>query len=144
MTPTVNNLSGPGPTLSWCKSSDVSLPSPDLVLFLDVSPTVARSRGGYGEERYEKEEMQRNVRSIFKILEEEFRNVPATTTSEEAGAKGTNSYGGGSSGVSAGGLRWVTIDADVTVGEVQSQIWDAVEPFVVSPFEAPIGRLWET
>ena len=35
------------------------------MLFLDISPEAARLRGGYGEERYEKEETQRKVREVF-------------------------------------------------------------------------------
>lgn len=45
----------PGLSYEWCKAPDISLPAPDLVLFLEVHPDVARERGGYGEERYEKE-----------------------------------------------------------------------------------------
>ena len=44
---------GPGdPLLSfeWCKSPEIGLPAPDLVLFLDIMPEKAKERGGYGEE----------------------------------------------------------------------------------------------
>jgi dTMP kinase len=50
---------------TWCKSPDVGLPGADLVLFLDVSESVAKARGGYGTERYEKIEIQRAVRKAF-------------------------------------------------------------------------------
>ncbi|KAG8983843.1 Thymidylate kinase, partial [Tulasnella sp. 427] len=60
-----------GLSFDWCVAPDVGLPSPDLVLFLDISPEAAKLRGGYGEERYEKEEMQRRVRENFKLLGEE-------------------------------------------------------------------------
>ncbi|PAV91941.1 hypothetical protein WR25_21733 [Diploscapter pachys] len=46
---------------SWVRQSDVGLPRPDIVLYFEVSPEVAKSRGGFGEERLEKEELQRNV-----------------------------------------------------------------------------------
>lgn len=49
----------------WCKAPDIGLPGPDLVFFLDVSESVAKSRGGYGDERYEKLEIQRSVRRAF-------------------------------------------------------------------------------
>ncbi|KAA8897775.1 hypothetical protein TRICI_006652 [Trichomonascus ciferrii] len=50
---------------AWCKSPDVGLPGADLVLFLDVTEDVAKKRGGYGSERYEKIEIQRAVRKAF-------------------------------------------------------------------------------
>ena len=56
--------SGEAPKLpfEWCRVPDIGLPAPDLVLFLDIAPEQARLRGGFGEERYEKEEMQARVR----------------------------------------------------------------------------------
>lgn len=54
-----------GLPFEWCRTPDIGLPAPDLSLFLDISPEKAKERGGYGEERYEKEEMQRRVRQIF-------------------------------------------------------------------------------
>ena len=55
-------------SMDWCKAPDRGLPKPDLVLFLDVSAEVAKTRGGYGEERYEKEEFQARVRKAFETL----------------------------------------------------------------------------
>lgn len=57
-------------TLDWCASPDKGLPAPDMTFFLDVSESVAQSRGGYGQERYEKVEFQRAVRKIFYELAE--------------------------------------------------------------------------
>eukprot|EP01121_Diplochlamys_sp_Union-15-3_P001693 TRINITY_DN11479_c0_g1_i1.p1 TRINITY_DN11479_c0_g1~~TRINITY_DN11479_c0_g1_i1.p1 ORF type:complete len:262 (-),score=51.24 TRINITY_DN11479_c0_g1_i1:43-750(-) len=54
-----------GVDLNWCKSSDKGLPEPDLVIYLDVSPNEAKNRGNFGEERYEKEEMQNRVSKIY-------------------------------------------------------------------------------
>ena len=34
-------------TIEWCKSSDVGLPAPDVVIFLDLSQEEAEQRGGY-------------------------------------------------------------------------------------------------
>lgn len=59
-----------GLDLGWCKHPDVGLPEPDKVIFLDVSEEVAMQRGGYGNERYEKLEFQRKVRSVFQQLRE--------------------------------------------------------------------------
>jgi dTMP kinase len=57
-----------GLPLAWCKAPDVSLPSPDLALFLDLAPEQAAARGGYGAERYEKEALQARVRALFKSM----------------------------------------------------------------------------
>jgi len=83
----------------WCIAPDVGLPAPDLVLFLDISPDVAKSRGGYGEERYEKDEMQQRVRDIFKRLGDDF------------------------------GSRWVTVDAGGSLETVENTIWHHLEPY---------------
>ncbi|EER18399.1 thymidylate kinase, putative [Perkinsus marinus ATCC 50983] len=55
----------------WCKSVDVGLPKPDLVVFLDLSPEAAAKRGAYGEERYEKEDLQMKVRTMYTKFEKE-------------------------------------------------------------------------
>jgi len=45
---------------------DVGLPRPDICFFLDVSEEVAAKRGGgYGEEIFENQEHQRQVREQF-------------------------------------------------------------------------------
>lgn len=43
------------------QAPDRGLPSPDAVLFLDLSPEAAAKRGGFGNERYEKAAMQQEV-----------------------------------------------------------------------------------
>ena len=53
--------------LEWAKSPDVGLPRPDLVVFLDLEPEEAERRGGWGEEKYEKQEMQLRVRKLFLV-----------------------------------------------------------------------------
>lgn len=57
--------------MTWCKSPDVGLIEPDLTIFLDLLIEVAEKRGGWGEERYEKREMQSRVRDAFLQLREE-------------------------------------------------------------------------
>ena len=57
-----------GLDIEWCRGPDKGLPEPDLVLYMNVSPEVARQRGGYGEERYEKEEFQAKVGKQFLAL----------------------------------------------------------------------------
>jgi dTMP kinase len=39
-----------------------------MVIFLDLSSTEAAKRGGYGEERYETQQMQAKVRALFDEL----------------------------------------------------------------------------
>jgi dTMP kinase len=87
-----------GLSYEWSMSPDVGLPAPDLVLFLDVSPEVAKQRGGYGEERYETEAMQKRVREHFSRLGTDF------------------------------GDRWVSIDASGSLEAVENEIWSNSEP----------------
>lgn len=54
--------------LAWCRHPEVGLPRPDLCLFLDISAEDAAKRGGFGTERYEKQEMQDRVRDLFAEL----------------------------------------------------------------------------
>lgn len=82
---------------------------------LDVSPKVARERGGYGDERYEKEEVQRRVRDVFVRIGEE---------------------------VEGGGGKWLVVDADESSDDVQAVIWDAVKD-LVRGLETPIEKLWD-
>lgn len=56
--------------MDWCKGPDAGLPKPDLVLLLSISSEAMKSRGGFGEERYEKEEIQRKVMEIFRNLKD--------------------------------------------------------------------------
>lgn len=44
---------------------DIGLPKPDLCIFLDLSPSDAAARRGFGSERYETSEMQKSVRALF-------------------------------------------------------------------------------
>ncbi|CAG8960233.1 hypothetical protein HYFRA_00012752 [Hymenoscyphus fraxineus] len=55
----------PALSLDWARSPEVGLPRPDRVIFLDLSAAEAEKRGGYGEEKYEKREMQERVREQF-------------------------------------------------------------------------------
>lgn len=49
--------------VSWSQAPDKGLPAPDVVLYLDLPLEVAEQRGGFGQERYEKREMQQQVHS---------------------------------------------------------------------------------
>jgi len=58
----------PNLSLEWAWAQEVGLPKPDLSLFLHISPQEAEKRGGYGDERYETNEMQSRVRQLFEEL----------------------------------------------------------------------------
>ncbi|KDR80280.1 hypothetical protein GALMADRAFT_1188335 [Galerina marginata CBS 339.88] len=106
----------------WCRSPDVGLPAPDLVLFFDITPEKAKERGGYGDERYEKEEMQLRVRRFFHRIGEEM--IEHKRDSE------------------VGGTRWVSVDAGRERGEVERDVWRLVEPLIKEGVDAPVGKLW--
>ncbi|EPY50099.1 thymidylate kinase Tmp1 [Schizosaccharomyces cryophilus OY26] len=84
----------------WCKSPDRGLPRPDLVIFLHVRPEIAAKRGQYGEERYEKVEIQKKVEKNFERIEREYM--------EE-------------------GMAFITLDASTSVEAVHSQIMNLVD-----------------
>lgn len=81
----------------WCKSPDVGLPAPDLVLFLDLSPAAAAARGGFGLERYETSAIQLAVREVFAKIGHDV------------------------------GKRWVVVDAGQGMEEVTEEVWDKVQ-----------------
>jgi len=64
-----------GLDFEWCKNPDRGLPKPDLVIQLNVDEECAKGRGGFGEERYEKVEFQRRVRSLYAQLAEENKDM---------------------------------------------------------------------
>lgn len=79
------------PTLSldWARQPDIGLPRPDAVIFLDISPEAAQRRGGFGDEKYETNDMQKRVRTLFSELmaegdeQEDVRIVDAGQSSEK-------------------------------------------------------------
>lgn len=88
----------PSLSLKWCRHPEEGLPRPDLCLFLDISAEDAAKRGGWGEERYEKQELQDRVRQLF-------AEIRATEDGSDI----------------------VTIDAGQTLDEVESSIRKQVE-----------------
>lgn len=60
----------PSMSLAWCRQPEVGLPRPDVCLFLDLSSEIAAQRGGFGTERYEKQELQARVRSLYAEMRE--------------------------------------------------------------------------
>lgn len=107
-----------GLSYEWCRAPEIGLPAPDLTLFLDVSPEVAATRGGYGQERYEKEEVQKGVRQVFDKI--------GRAVQEDDEGEG----------------KWVVIDAGKTKEEVAEELWRAVES-LANGVQGSINRLWE-
>lgn len=60
-----------GFSIDWCKNPDVGLPKPDLVMFLQLNPSVAENRGEFGSERYETSHFQNTVHQRFEELMED-------------------------------------------------------------------------
>ncbi|KAI0736422.1 thymidylate kinase [Fomitopsis betulina] len=102
----------------WCRGPDVGLPAPDLTLFLDVGPDTVKARGGFGEERYETEEVQRKVKEVFERIGEEM-------------GMGLLTEGG-----------WVVVEADFEKEKVADVIWDWVKPLSAG-VARPVRTLWD-
>lgn len=104
-----------GLDVDWCKSPETGLPAPDVILFLDMSIEDAKKRGQFGEERYETEKFQRDVRQKFKeIMGSEDGNVP-----------------------------WHVVDAARTIEEVEADVQRlALETVSKIGEDEPIKQLW--
>uniref|UniRef100_A0A1B6EN76 Thymidylate kinase n=1 Tax=Cuerna arida TaxID=1464854 RepID=A0A1B6EN76_9HEMI len=77
-----------GMNLEWCKWSDAGLPKPDLVLLLTLSMEAMNSRGGFGEERYEKNEIQQEVVKVFRELKDStWKEIDADRSMEDLHAE---------------------------------------------------------
>lgn len=120
----------PALTLPWARAPEVGLPRPDLVVFLNLKEEEAQKRGGWGDEKYEKAEMQRKVRELFWGLS--FGRVPVSI--------------GGST---VGSEEWLfreeeedlqVIDASSTVEEVSELIWAVAGKRVAAVERGEVGR----
>jgi dTMP kinase len=104
----------PGLGRAWCAASDVGLPAPDAVFFLDLAPEEAARRGGFGEERYETTAMQAAVAEEFAALR------------------------------AGGGGAWRVFDAGQGVEALAAEIAAAAAPVIAAAAAgAPLGRLWD-
>lgn len=103
----------------WCRAPDISLPAPDLTLFLDITPEKAKDRGGYGQERYENEDMQKRVRGIFERIGGEM-DVTTPTINR----------------------KWVKVDAGQEKDAVATVVWGHVQSLTAG-VEGSLQRLWE-
>lgn len=57
--------SAKGLDIEWCKKSDNGLPKPDVVIYIDASLQKINSRKNYGNEKYENNNFQSKVKSVF-------------------------------------------------------------------------------
>ncbi|XP_070817457.1 thymidylate kinase [Chaetodon trifascialis] len=103
----------PGFCLEWCKKPEVGLPKPDLVMFLQLSPSEAALRGQFGEERYETSAFQRAVQQKFEALMKD-PSVP-----------------------------WQVIDASRSVEDVHEDIATRSLNTINTAQNLPLGELWK-
>lgn len=122
------------------------------MLFLDLEEAVARERGGWGGEIYEKGEMQRRVRELF-------WGLSMGDVSGAAGLnKGKRAENGGEAGVDGGdggeGLKphgekgefrqeeedLMIVDADLDVEELSDRVWEHVLPRLEQVETGEIGE----
>ncbi|XP_028299248.1 thymidylate kinase isoform X2 [Gouania willdenowi] len=99
--------------LDWCKTPDVGLPKPDLVMFLKVSPAEAALRGQFGEERYETSVFQKTVQQRF----EQLMKDPS--------------------------VNWKVIDASKQIQDVHEDIIGHSLSAITTAQSQPIGELWK-
>ena len=82
------------------------------MLFLDLPPAVAATRGGFGNERYETSEVQRKVRDMFARI-----------------------------GQDVGGA-WEVVDAGGSEDEVAREVGERAARSVAAVAGTQVGRLW--
>lgn len=112
-----------GMDLDWCASPDAGLPQPDKVLFMRIPEAAATTRGGFGEERYEKAAFQGRVRRAFESLR---KGIAAGTRADGAD----------------GGI-WEDIDAVGSIEEVAERVMSAAQPAVKWAADgAALRSLW--
>uniref|UniRef100_A0A7M4ESR5 dTMP kinase n=1 Tax=Crocodylus porosus TaxID=8502 RepID=A0A7M4ESR5_CROPO len=100
-------------SLDWCKQSDVGLPKPDLILFLQLSMSEAAKRGGFGNERYENSSFQEKVlQRFYNLMKDET-------------------------------LNWKAIDASKSIEDLHNEIKSVAEETMQKAQNKPIGELWK-
>ncbi|KAI8630241.1 thymidylate kinase-domain-containing protein [Xylariaceae sp. FL1651] len=156
----------PSLSLSWAKAPEIGLPRPDMVLFLDLEESVARSRGGWGGEIYEKGEMQRRVRELFWGLSMGDLGTAVSASKAGSNGKGPSSrsermlFGNGTNSSSArdrerdrdggdaeaeGEFRQEEediqiVDADLSVEDLADKVWEVVLPRLEAVERGEVGK----
>ncbi|KAI1761405.1 thymidylate kinase-domain-containing protein [Hypoxylon sp. FL1150] len=149
-------------SLSWAKAPEAGLPRPDMVLFLDLEEEVARERGGWGGEVYEKGEMQRRVRDLFWGLSmgdlgsaaaaaaiSSSGNGKAPRRDVERLGNGAIRGGGDAATAEEGEFRQEEediqiVDADLGVEELSEKVWELVLPRLEAVERGEVGRTVRT
>lgn len=143
-------------SLSWAKAPEIGLPRPDMVLFLDLEEEVARERGGWGGEVYEKGEMQRRVRDLFWSLSMGDLNGNSTGAANRVARRGDVERLGNGSGRAAdsvgneeGEFRQEEediqiVDADLDVESLSEKVWEHVLPRLGAVERGEVGRTVRT
>lgn len=76
--------SSKGLDIDWCYAPEKGLLAPDVVIYLDLSIEESQKRGEFGNERYEKVELQTKVRSSFhKMKTESWKVIDANRAPDE-------------------------------------------------------------
>ncbi|ATY59473.1 thymidylate kinase [Cordyceps militaris] len=105
--------------LPWARAADTGLPRPDRVVFLDLDEAAARARGGWGEEVYERGEMQRQVRRLFGAL--------ARGDGRDADGRLVEGLTGEEAWLEEERGDVCVVDARGAVEEVAERVWRAVD-----------------
>ncbi|KAL5606625.1 hypothetical protein BROUX41_003023 [Berkeleyomyces rouxiae] len=114
----------PALTLGWARQPDIGLPRPDMVLFLDLDEENTKERGGWGNELYEKAEMQKRVRELFHLLSQ---------GGEEKTGGDVNMEGDGNARHKPFAQEQedlVIVNAGADIEEVSEDIWSKVLPLL--------------
>lgn len=125
----------PGLDLDWCRRPEAGLPAPDAIFYLDLSVEEAQRRGGYGDERYEKEEMQRRVRENYLALRE---------ADEAALVRQGNKNNNDDSCKNQQGRAaplWCTIDANREPDAIHEDVCALADQTIQNSASAPLGAL---
>lgn len=125
----------PALSLSWARTPEVGLPRPDLVIFLDLDEEQAKKRGGWGDELYEKAEMQRRVKDLFWGLSFGRIDVKGVVKS---GEERTDSTVGLTFRQEEEDLS--VVDASSGAEEVANSIWKIARPRISAVERGEAGR----
>lgn len=99
----------------WLKGCEAGLLAPDRVYFMHLSPEAGAARGGYGGERYEKQEFQEKVGKMFDRLGRE----PALVG------------------------RWRVVDASRSIEQIGGEIAEDAAGVLQRAGAGPLARLWD-
>ncbi|XP_026477950.1 thymidylate kinase-like [Ctenocephalides felis] len=104
--------SAKGLNLEWCKSPEIGLPKPDLVLLLTMTEEAIARRSGYGNERYETPELQKKVMKNFQDLKHKDC------------------------------AKWLEINADKSMEELQVELQEIVMNAIIEAKNTEVKKLW--